>query len=134
MADPPGYRRVGETATQYFRRRRRRDYLTEYEHERRTRAKAEGARRVDVTLSGQALDDYAIVRLYVEGLNRWFAEHPMRLSNGESVKTPPIRLSDSEIITMALSRAASAIHDDDDQAAKAGLRRFLHEGQPSSRP
>jgi hypothetical protein len=123
----PSERRIGENATQYFRRRARRQYLTEHEHQRRARAKAEGARRVDVTLSGQALDDYATVRLYVEGLNRWFAEHPMRLSNGESVKTPPIRLSDTEIITLALSRAASAIHDEDDQAAKAGLRRPLVE-------
>ena len=109
----PSERRIGENATQYFHRWARRQYLTKREQERRARAKAEGARRFDVTLSAKALEDYATVRLYVEGLNRWFAEHPMRLSNGESVKTPPIRLSDTEIITAALRRAASAILEDD---------------------
>jgi hypothetical protein len=116
-----------EDATQYFRRWARRKYLTEHEQQRRARAKAEGARRIDVTLNAKALDDYATVRRYIEGLNRWFAEHSLRLSDTESAKVPPIRLSDTEIITMALDRAAAAICKDDDQSAKAGLRRPLVE-------
>jgi hypothetical protein len=57
----------GEDSIQYFRRWARRQYLTKHEQERRARAKAEGARRIDVTLSAQALDDYATVRCYLEG-------------------------------------------------------------------
>jgi hypothetical protein len=66
-------------------------------------------------------------RPHIEGLNRWFAEHSMRLSNGETVKVLPIRLSDTEIIKMALDRAAAAIRADDDQAAEAGRPRLLVE-------
>jgi hypothetical protein len=120
MADP-------RTRTDNFRRWARRRYLTKHEQQRRAKAKAEGARRIDVTLNAKALDDYATVRRYIEGLNRWFAEHNLRLSDTESAKVPAIRLSDTEIITMALDLAAAAIREDEDQAAKAGLRRLLVE-------
>ena len=53
-----------ENATQYFRRWARRQYLTGYEQERRRQAKAEGSRRIDVTLNAKALDDYATVLAY----------------------------------------------------------------------
>jgi hypothetical protein len=72
--------------------------------ERRARAKAEGARRIDVTLSAQALDDYATVRCYLERLNR--------IATERNIPMPPFRLSDTEVITAALRRAASAIEDD----------------------
>ena len=36
-------------------------------------AKAEGARRIDVTLRGESLDDYDTVRGYVEQLNRRYS-------------------------------------------------------------
>jgi hypothetical protein len=47
----------GEDSIQYFRRWVRREYLTQHAKQRRAKAKAEGARRLDVTLSGAALDD-----------------------------------------------------------------------------
>ena len=37
----------------------RREYLRQHEKQRRAGLKAEGARRVDITLRGKALDDYA---------------------------------------------------------------------------
>lgn len=55
----------GEDSIQYFRRWGRRRYLTKHEQERRAKAKAEGARQIDVTLSAQALDDYATVQAYL---------------------------------------------------------------------
>jgi hypothetical protein len=106
---------------QYFRRCGRRQYLTRYEQERRARAKSEGARRVDVTLDAKALDDYATVRSYLKSLNRLLAERPA------FALAPSTRLSDTEVIRLALSYAASSMQDDDDQAAKSGRRRFLDE-------
>jgi hypothetical protein len=81
-----------------LRRWHRCEYLRQHEKQRRAGLKAEGARRIDITLRGKALDDYATVRLYVEGLNQLIAER--------EIKQPPIRLSDTEIIKMALSYAA----------------------------
>jgi hypothetical protein len=95
----------GEDSIQYFHRWARRQYLTKREQERRARAKAEGARRFDVTLSDKALEDYATVRFWLEDLNRIAVER--------NIPMPPIRLSDTEIITAALRRAASAILEDD---------------------
>jgi hypothetical protein len=108
-----------DSPIQYFRRWRRRQYLTRYEHERRAMAKSEGARRVDVTLDARALDDYATVRSYLKSLNRFSSEH----------KLPgwPVRLSATEIIRTALDRAAYSIRDGEDEAAKSGGRRFLDE-------
>src|SRR6516165_6980247 len=83
------------------------------EKQRRAGLKAEGALRVDITLRGKALDDYATVRRYVEGLNQLIAER--------EIKQPPLRLSDTEIIKMALSYAADAMREADDKAAKQGL-------------
>src|SRR5580704_8635648 len=74
MAHSSHLRHDGENATQYFRRLHRRDYLTEYEQERRRQAKAEGSRRIDVTLNAKALDDYATVLAYLKGINRFIAE------------------------------------------------------------
>jgi hypothetical protein len=107
-----------EDATQYFRRLRRRQYLTEHEQERWRQAKAEGARRIDVTLTAKALDDYAIVRSYLKGLNRIMAERNMG---------PPFRLSAAEVVAMALSYAAAVMLEEDDREAKAGHRRPLAE-------
>jgi hypothetical protein len=101
---------------QYFRRWGRRQYLTRYERERRARAKSEGARRVDVTLDAQALDDYATVLAYLKGMNRLMA--------GLSRPLPPYRLS-ATVIRMALRRAASDILEEDDETAKSGGRRIL---------
>jgi hypothetical protein len=105
MAHSSRLRRDGEGAIQYFRRLRRRDYLTEYEQERRRQAKAEGSRRIDVTLNPEALDDYATVRSYLKRLNRLMAER--------NIKADPFRLSAAEIIHTALRQAAAAIEKDD---------------------
>ena len=78
-------RRDGENTRQYSRRLYRRDYLTEYEQERRRQAKAEGSRRIDVTLNAKALDDYATVLAWLKGLNRRMATFSKPL--------PPTRLS-----------------------------------------
>jgi hypothetical protein len=80
-----------------LRRWHRREYLRQHEKQRCAGLKAEGARRTDITLRGKALDDYATVRRYVEGLNQLIAER--------EIKQPPLRLSDTEIIKMALSYA-----------------------------
>jgi hypothetical protein len=65
-------------------------------------------------------------RLYVEGPNRFASKRNMLGF--------PIRLSDSEIIKIALGRAAASIREDDDQAAKAGRPRLPHGEETSSRP
>jgi len=49
----------------------------------------------------------------IEGLNQLIAER--------EIKQPPIRLSDTEIIKMALSYAADAMREAHDKAAKQGL-------------
>ena len=96
----------GEDSIQYFHCWARRQYLTKREQERRARAKAgEGTRRFDVTLSAKALEDYATVRFWLEDLNRIAVER--------KIPMPPIRPPDTEIITAALRRAASALLEDD---------------------
>ena len=54
-----------------------------------------------MTLSAQALDDYATVQSYLKGLNRFGRERQL---SGWSV-----RLSATEIIGLTLRRAASSI-------------------------
>jgi hypothetical protein len=90
--------------TDNLRRWHRQDYLRRHEQQRRAKLKAEGARRVDVTLRGDMLDNYVTVRSYIEQLNRIISEGNFSI--------PPIRLSDTEVIKIALSRAASAIEDE----------------------
>jgi hypothetical protein len=109
--------RMTTDTSRYWAHRRRQEYLRKHEEQRRKNAKAEGARRIDVTLRGAMLDDYATVRLYIEGLNRLAAER--------KVIGFPIRLSDTEIIKMALDQAAHAILEEDDKNRKAGLHRML---------
>ena len=104
----------------YLRRWHRREYLRRHEKERRADLKAEGARRIDVTLRGETLDDHETVRRYIEGIERWISERARNV--------PPRRrkaISDTEVIKTALSRAASSIREDDDRAAKCGGFRFL---------
>lgn len=92
----------------------RREYLRQHQEARRAAERQDGARRIDVTLKGQMLDDYATVRRYIEGLNRLIRERNMKI--------PPIRLSDTEVIRTALSYAAATMREEDD---KAGLRTML---------
>jgi hypothetical protein len=97
-----------------LRRLNRQEYLRKHAEQRRSSAKAEGARRIDVTLRGEMLADYASVRSYIEGLNRWFVEH--------NHPQDRFRLSDTEVIKMALRCAATAIREDEEQARRQGLR------------
>lgn len=100
-----------------MRRWRRQEYLRQHAEQRRATAKAAGAKRIDVTLQGAMLDDYATVRRYIQGLNRLIADR--------KVPALPIRLSDTEIIKMALNHAAASIRENDEQARRDGLIRML---------
>jgi hypothetical protein len=111
---------MNDDQIQYFRRWRRRDYLTRYEQERRAGAKAEGARRIDVTLDAEMLENYATVQAYLKGMNRLFAQR--------NIRAAPFRLSATEVIRMALKRAADSIRDDEEDAIKYGMQRFLDAG------
>ena len=92
----------------------RREYLRLHAANRRADAKAEGARRIDVTLRGKSLDDYETVRTYIEHLNRLMAERPIRdPRTGLKWNLPLRRLSDNEVIRMALDYAATAMREDD---------------------
>ena len=102
----------GEDATQHFRRWARRQYLTGATSRSAGRqAKAEGSRRIDVTLNAEAQDDYAAVRSFLEGVNRTMAERNM--------PGTPFRLSATEVIHPALRQAAAAI-EEEERAAKTG--------------
>jgi hypothetical protein len=71
---------------------------------RRTRIQVGiSARRIDVTLQGKMLDNYAVVRGYLEHLNQLGAERGFRNL---------FCLSDTEVINMALNRAASSIAEE----------------------
>ena len=48
----------------------RRIYLRQHAEQRRAAAKAAGAMRIDVTLQGDALDDYERVKAWLDGVNR----------------------------------------------------------------
>ena len=85
-----------------LRRWRRRVYLTQHQAQRRAELKAEGARRIDVTLRGDSLDDFDIVRRWIERINCLGAE---RLGD----KFVPIPLTDQDVIRIALSHAASKL-------------------------
>jgi hypothetical protein len=95
-------------AGQYFRPWARWEYLTKHEKQRRAMAKAEGARRIDVTLNAEALDDYATVRSFLEGVNRIMAER--------NLPGTLFRLSATEVINAALRQAAAAIQEEERKA------------------
>jgi hypothetical protein len=94
-----------EATETFLHRWRRRNYLTDRARKRRAASRQRGARRIDVTLEGEAFDDYAVVRDHLEGINRIMAER--------SIKADPFRLSDPEVIKAALRLAVSKIFEDD---------------------
>jgi hypothetical protein len=102
-----------------LRRFLRREYLRNHAQARRAAAKSEGARRIDVTLHGEALDNYETVRQYLKGIERLGAE---RIKSWRPRRRP---ISDTEVIRMALDRAAAAMREDDEKAAKQGLVQIL---------
>ena len=92
------------------------EYLRQHAQARRAADKAAGARRIDVTLRGQALADYATVRQYIAGLERLSAE---RIPSRAPRRRP---ISDTEVIRTALDWAAKALRAVDQEAAKQGVR------------
>lgn len=107
-----------------LRRFARRDYLRRHEQERRAADRSAGARRIDVTLRGKMLDDFAVVRRWVEGFNRVMVAR----------NVPRLRLSDTQIIRTALSYAASAMEEEDWEQAKFGKVRFLDDDDEDDEP
>jgi len=61
---------VNSEMRQWFRR----VYLRQHAQQRRAAAKAAGAKRIDVTLQGDALDDYARVKDWLDQLTRLMIE------------------------------------------------------------
>ena len=95
----------------------RRIYLCQHAEQRRAAAKAAGAKRIDVTLQSDALDDYERVKAWLDWLNRTMIERgvyntPRTLPDGRTYTIPARRLSDPEIIKAALRLAAGAIEDE----------------------
>jgi len=99
-----------------LRKLHRREYLRRHAADRRATAKAEGARRIDVTLRGKALDNYAVVRGYLEHLNQLVRSRPSVAALYGNA--PAFRLSDTEVIDMALKCAADVIAEDLSRGAK----------------
>jgi len=96
----------------------RRIYLRQHAQQRRATAKAAGAKRIDVTLQGNALDDYARVKEWLDATNRMAIERgiyntPKTLPDGRTVTITAPPLSATEIIRSALMLATSAIEDDE---------------------
>jgi hypothetical protein len=94
---------------------RRRTYQTQFQTERRAALKNDGAKRVEATLSGEALENYDVVRQWLEGLNCIIAER-----EGLKKTCPPFRLTAQEIITTALRHAASSILEEEARATSKG--------------
>jgi hypothetical protein len=101
-----------------MRRWHRQIYHREYAEQRRAAAKAAGAKRIDVTLQGQALDDYQRVKDWLDRTNRLAIERgiyntPKTLPDGQTYTIPAPPLSATEIIKAALRLAASKIADEE---------------------
>jgi len=95
----------------------RRIYLRQHAEQRRAAAKATGAKRIDVTLQGDALDDYERVKDWLDNVNRVAIERGIyntkkTLPDGRTYTVPAPPLSATEIIRSALRLAAGAIEDE----------------------
>jgi hypothetical protein len=95
----------------------RRIYLRQHAEQRRATAKAAGAKRIDVTLQSDALDDYERVKAWLDRLNRTMIERgvyntPRTLPDRRTYTVPAPPLSATEIIRSALRLAAGAIEDE----------------------
>jgi hypothetical protein len=89
------------------------DYLRQHAQARRAADKAAGARRIDVTLRGRELADYATVRRHIEGMERLLSERWTRWPQRRRA------ISDSEVIRHALNWAAERMREADQDAAAA---------------
>ena len=100
-----------------LRRWYRQIYHREYAENRRAAAKAAGAKRIDVMLQGDVLDNYERVKDWLDGVNRLAIERgiynkPKTLPDGRTYTVPAPPLSATEIIRSALRLAAGAIEDE----------------------
>ena len=100
-----------------LRRWYRQIYHREYAEQRRAAAKAAGAKRIDVTLQGDDLDNYERVKDWLDRTNRLAIERgiynkPKTLPDGRTYTVPAPPLSATEIIRSALRLAVGAIEDD----------------------
>jgi hypothetical protein len=87
--------------------------LRQHAQDRRSADRQAGARRIDVTLDGRALDDFAEVRGWLEELNQNISRiNAQNRSNPRGFAIPPFRFSAPEVIKAALSIAADKIAED----------------------
>lgn len=98
-----------------LRRWQTREYLRQHAANRRADAKADGARRIDVTLRGEDLDDFEQVKRWLDGVNRLAAERSFTTPDGTRHVIPPGRLSDAEIIRQALRFATAWIEQEENE-------------------
>jgi hypothetical protein len=110
--------RLDELPNAAMRRWQRRVYLRGHAQARRAADRERGARRIDVTLSGEDLDRYEEVKARLVELNRIMTERgltdPDRVApNGRRFFLRPHRLSDSEVIKAALLLASGALEDEE---------------------
>jgi hypothetical protein len=101
-----------------MRRLQRQEYLRQHAEQRRAAAKMVGAKRLDVTLQGAALDDLERVKDWLDrnnrlGIERGIYNTPRTRPDGSTWTIPAPRLSDPEIIRTALRLAVGAIEDDE---------------------
>ena len=95
----------------------RQEYLRQHAADRRAADKAAGAKRIDVTLRGDAIADYERVKGWLDENNRMMIERrvyntPRTLPDGTTFTISPTTLSATEIIQVALGLAASKIEDE----------------------
>jgi hypothetical protein len=101
-----------------LRRLYRQEYLRQHAEQRRAAAKAASAKRIDVTLQGDALDKFEQVRAWLDRNNRTMIKlgvynKPRTLPDGRMYTIPAPPLSATEIIRTALMLAVGKIEDDE---------------------
>jgi hypothetical protein len=87
----------------------RREYVRRHAQARRAAARQEGARRIDVTLKADALDNYATVRRYIEAIDKLIDRNP-------KIPRRHRPISDTDVINWALNKAAEAIWQNEEAA------------------
>ena len=97
----------------------RREYQRLFRQRRRADDRQQGARRIDVTLKGDMLEHHALVRRYIETLDKWIDQH--------SLEIPPRRrsITDTEIVREALKIAADSINTMEAEATRDGRPAIL---------
>jgi hypothetical protein len=107
---------MADDAFTYMSRWRRQDYLRRHAAARRAADKEKGARRIDVTLNEEDLDNYATVRDWLTELNETSAKIAAGNPRFAALKVS-YRRSDTEVVRMALRLAAGRIEEERAEAA-----------------